>query len=89
MRIRSTSKSAISLSTVDHARECLKRRSVLCFVDNAVALHGFVKGTSVNVAIGRASHLLHLLTFICECHVWFEWVGTDYNWSDGISRGLE
>ena len=46
----------------------------------------FVKGGSSNSAIDRTVQAFHFLCCHLHCQVWFEYVRSEANWSDGISR---
>ena len=61
-------------------------RDVIAFIDKSVALHCMVKGTSTNAAIDRTVHLVHLLAFVRGIRIWFEFVPSEQNWADGVSR---
>ena len=66
----------------------LAGRTVVWFVDNTTALHAFVKGTSANEAVERAAQCVHFLSLKYDFRIWFEFIDSGANWSDGISREL-
>ena len=66
-------------------RYCPKRR-VVCFIDNTVSLHSFVKGGSSQARIDRACALAHLCAFFTGCELWFEFIKSEANWADSASR---
>ena len=66
----------------------VQRRRVLYFLDNASALHGFVKGGSSNAPLGRSIQIAHLMAAATGAQPWFEFVDSEANWSDGASRRL-
>ena len=68
--------------------EQMKGRQVLWFVDNTVALHSFVKGSSRCPFVSRTVSLFHFMAFRMNTQVWFEYVRSEANWADGISREL-
>ena len=68
--------------------EALAEADVVWFIDNTTALHSYVKGTSANAHVERAAHLLHFLAHKFNFRVWFEFVDSNANWADGISRHL-
>ena len=64
----------------------LKGRRILWPIDNPSALHTFVKGSSSNVVLDRISHLTHMYGCRGRMYVWWEYVRSASNWSDGGSR---
>jgi len=62
---------------------------ILWFVDNTTALHAFVKGTSANAEVERAAQIVHFLAYRYDLRIWFEFVESEANWTDGISRDLQ
>ena len=64
-------------------------RTIIWYVDNTVATASFVKGSSGNLRLQKIVHLFWMLTYLLEIEVWFEWVESKANWSDGISRTFE
>jgi hypothetical protein len=77
----------IPLTMMEWPRE-MRGRSILWYIDNTSAMASFLKGAS------RNPHLEKIvgLTWIVACHLqvelWFEWVDSEANWSDSISRKL-
>ena len=57
-------------------------------LDNSASLHALIKGTSGSEHLGRAVELFHMFSYWFEVHVWFEFVDSASNFSDGISRNL-
>ena len=70
----------------DHAT--FRGRDVLWVVDNTSALHSFVRGTSGNKYLEEIVAVYWFAAFELKCRIWLEWVDSDANWSDGISRLL-
>ena len=68
--------------------ELVRGRRILYFLDNAAALHGFVKGGSRNAPLGRSILIANLLAASSGAQPWFEFVDSEANWSDGASRQL-
>ena len=56
--------------------------------DNTASLHAFVKGVSSNPALDRSVQLIHMLCHHLNMELWFEYVDSQSNYSDGISRDL-
>ena len=49
----------------------------------------FVKGASSNPDLERVVGLFWMLAWHLDIRVWFEWVDSGSNWSDGVSRLLQ
>ncbi len=77
---------AIVLATMLSAKDQLAGRDVIWFVDNTAALHSLVKGSSSNAALDRTVQIVHLLAYEIRCRVWFEFISSEQNWADGVSR---
>ena len=45
-----------------------------------------VRGRSDNDSLDFMASMVHMLLFHLNCYLWFEWVPSKSNWSDGISR---
>ena len=58
------------------------------YVDNTAAMASFVKGASANPDLERIVVLFWMLVFHLDLQVWFEWVDSESNWSDGVSKDL-
>lgn len=56
------------------------------FCDNIAALMSLVRGRSDNDSLDFMASMVHMLLFHLNCYLWFEWVPSKSNWSDGISR---
>ena len=67
----------------------LRGRPVLWFEDNAAVLAGLVKGSSSTADLDQGVAVIHLLLAALQVRVWFEYVESAANWSDGVSRELE
>ena len=63
-------------------------RSVVWYVDNTSAIAAFVKGASANEHLERIVAVFWLCCFRLGCSVWVEWVDSESNWFDGLSRDL-
>ena len=64
----------------------LHRRKVVWFVDNTSALFAAMRGSSRNVIVSRAVAAAAFLCFHFNCNIWHEFVDSESNWSDGLSR---
>ena len=69
--------------------DAFRGRRMVWYVDNTSAMAAFVKGTSKSPELERIVNLFWILSFHLDCSVWFEWVDSGSNWSDGVSRLLE
>eukprot|EP00971_Amphidinium_carterae_P063657 1259692-Amphidinium_carterae.1 len=65
----------------------LHREGWCSLKDNSASLHSMVKGCAREPVLDRSVSLAHLLCTKHDIHMWFEFVGSESNWSDGISRG--
>jgi hypothetical protein len=68
--------------------ELFRGRSVVWYVDNTSAMAAFVKGASANFHLERIVAVFWLCCYQLGCSVWLEWVDSESNWSDGLSRDL-
>ena len=73
---------------VDSYPDRLQHRNIVHWVDNTVALHSFVKGGSKSPPVDRACSITFSLAYRHDFRVWFEFVPSEANWSDGPSREL-
>ena len=69
--------------------ELYRGRHVVWYVDNTSAMHSFVKGAAKDAALERLVNITWMLAFHLRCSIWFEWVDTDSNWADNLSRDLK
>ena len=56
------------------------------FVDNQAAVASLIKGTSSEPDVHEIVHMAALLRDALRARVWFEWIDSDSNTSDGLSR---
>ena len=61
----------------------LKHRRGIWFVDNVAALMALVRGRSNQPALDQMALLIHTALFTLRAWVYFEWVESAANWSDG------
>ena len=60
------------------------------FVDNIAALMALVKGRSNKDLLDQMALQIHAALYALECWIYFEWIASEANWSDGVSRvGLD
>ena len=70
-------------------REVLQR-DVLIFVDNEAAVSALIRGASRVADAAQLSELFHALLLKLAARAWVEWVDSDSNPADGLSRrGLQ
>ena len=79
----------MAITTLWDMREVVRGQRVLWLLDNSASLHSLIKGTSSNPHLGRAVELYHMFCYWFQVDVWFEFVDSDSNYSDGISRDLD
>lgn len=66
----------------DEPRRC----TGVWYIDSIAPLMCLLKGRSDNEDLDHMSQLIHLLLFHLQCSLWFHWVQSKSNWSDGISK---
>ena len=76
---------AVMAATLLHP-DILQGRDVIWFVDNIGALQVLIKGNSSQFDAGNVCAAAHLFWAAAGTRVWFEWVASDDNPSDGLSR---
>ena len=60
------------------------------YIDNVAALMAMVRGRANSPDLDRMAEILQGALFALHIWVYFEWVESDSNWSDGISQeGLD
>jgi hypothetical protein len=66
--------------------DLFRGRDVLWWIDNEGAASSLVRGRSRQFDAGSLVHLAHLKWAELGCRVWIEWINSDSNPSDGLSR---
>ena len=64
-------------------------RDIIFFIDNQSVCGALVKGTSKSRDIQHLATDWHFLTFQLRCRVWIEWVPSEFNPADMLSREYE
>ena len=64
----------------------LRHRRGVWYIDNVAALMALVRGASNNPGLNAMAGAIHAALFALKTWVYFEWVESEANWSDGISR---
>ena len=72
--------------TLEAEAERLRGRNITWYVDNTAALSGIVKGTSREATNRQIIAWFWILAFRLDIRIWLEYVDSESNWSDGISR---
>ena len=63
------------------------QRAILWFLDNQASLSSLIRGTSTQDDVHELVQGVHLTLHQLSCRCWWEWVDTESNVSDGLSRG--
>jgi len=78
------------LDTFLSAAHVMRGRRGVFFIDNIAALMSLVRGSSKNEDLDAMASMIRGLCMELNISVYFEWVQSKSNWSDGISRdGLD
>ena len=64
----------------------LRGRRGVWYIDNVAALMAMVRGRANNADLDKRAEILQGAMFALRIWIYFEWVESDSNWSDGISR---
>jgi len=67
-------------------RHRLEGQDVLAFVDNEGAAAALIRGSSGVEDVGCIAQALHWLLLGLRCRLWIEWIDSESNPSDGLSR---
>ena len=76
---------AVLAALYDH-RHDLEGRGVLVFVDNEAAASSIIRGAPRMEDVGTMVHLIHILAHSYGMRLWVEWIDSESNPSDGLSR---
>ena len=76
----------IVLMTIGHAIVHFRGKPGIWWIDNIAALMAVVRGRSNNSELGQMAGAIHAILYSAKCPMFFEWVHSPDNWSDGISR---
>eukprot|EP00435_Cladocopium_sp_Y103_P028233 s1719_g7.t1 len=64
----------------------LENEEVLWFVDNEAAVTSLIKATSRQLDVHAICQYAHVIAFKNKMRIWFEWIDSASNPSDGLSR---
>ena len=71
-----------------HLKDDIRGRDVLWFVDNTPSRFSVIKDRSGSEVMDGSVAIFHIMCVFLQCRVWLEYVDSDSNWADGISRDL-
>ena len=77
---------AMVLCAMINLAPLIRNNRGLWFVDNTAALHALVRGRSKHADLDRMAEVIHLAFYTWNIWCYFEWIESDSNWADGISR---
>ena len=66
--------------------EVFRNTDVTWYIDNEAACSSLVRGSSSQEDIGLISAATHRILMELNCRIWWEWIDSDSNPSDGLSR---
>jgi hypothetical protein len=64
----------------------LRGKRGVWFIDNTAALMALIRGRSNSADLDRLAGSIHAALFAMQIWMYFEWVESQSNWADGISR---
>ena len=68
----------------------LCEHDLLWFIDNEAAVSALIRGASTQEDVHLIAQFSHAVTHALKCRIWYEWVDSASNPSDGLSRdGLQ
>ena len=74
------------LAAVYEHLQALAGSDVIFFVDNEAACAALIRGSSKEEDVCCIVNAVQWLLFSVDCRPWFEWIDSDSNCSDGLSR---
>ena len=72
--------------TIASLASSLRAHHGLWFVDNIASLMSLIKGRSPTPELDIMSGMVHAMLCGLQCMIYWEWVASADNWSDGVSR---
>ena len=63
-----------------------KGRDVIWFIDNEAACSALIRGSSTSEDVQDITEAAALMSSLLGCRVWYEWIDSSSNVSDGLSR---
>ena len=74
------------LAAIWQHRDLLTGKDVIFFIDNEAAASAMIKGDSRLPVVGTMAMCVQLLLIRYKIAIWFEWVDSNSNLADGLSR---
>ena len=74
------------LAAIWQNRDLLTGRDVIFFIDNEAAASAMIKGDSRLPVVGTMAMCVQLLLIRYKIAIWFQWVDSNSNLADGLSR---
>ena len=66
--------------------DLLRGRDVVWFVDNEAAVSSLIRGSARPEDVGKLAGAVHVTLINLGCRAWFEWIDSESNIADGLSR---
>lgn len=76
----------VILMTIACVASDLRGRHCLWFVDNIASLMSLIRGRSSTLELDTMAGIIHSMLCGLQCMIYWEWVASADNWSDGVSR---
>ena len=76
---------AVTHALLHHEKD-ISNCDVICFIDNEAACTALIKGTSASQDVDHLAAVAHIITCRANTRMWYEWVDSGGNISDGLSR---
>ena len=87
VRLRSSLCEALAVThALLHHEKDISNCDVICFIDNEAASTALIKGTSTSQDVDHLAAVAHIITCRANTRMWYEWVDSGSNISDGLSR---
>ena len=78
------------LAAIHEHAEDVRDRDVLIFIDNEGGCSSLIRGNSRQADAASIVYSVHWKLLDLRCRAWFEWIDSEANPSDGLSRlGLQ
>ena len=66
--------------------ELVSNKDITWYIDNEAAVSSLIRGTSRSSDVGHIAASSQISLLKLGCRVWYEWIDSDSNPSDGLSR---
>ena len=74
------------ITALEDTPEAFRGRDIVWFIDNEAACASLVRGASSQEDIAGIAETAQWLCMRLQCRIWYEWVDSASNPSDGLSR---